>query len=104
MHLTSNHFDTINKVLKLLLYGFSRINGTETAPFLPDSVDIMAIDNLPSELPRDASAFFGRQLLEKILPELLKGKQSPSICRGMVTEEGHLTEAFRYLTDYVAGK
>ena len=86
------------------VYGFSRINGTETAPFLPDSVDIMAIDNLPSELPRDASAFFGRQLLEKILPELLKGKQSPSICRGMVTEEGHLTEAFRYLTDYVAGK
>jgi hypothetical protein len=83
------------------VYGFSRESGEETAPFLPDSVDIMAIDNLPSELPRDASAFFGRQLLEKILPELLKGKQSPAIGRGMVTEDGHLTEAFRYLTDYV---
>lgn len=85
------------------VFGFSRITGEETAPFQPDSIDIMAIDNLPSELPRDASAFFGRQLLEKILPELVKGKQSPAILRGMITENGDLTEPFRYLDDYVQG-
>jgi alanine dehydrogenase len=86
------------------VYGFSRFTGTETPPFQPDSVDIMAIDNLPSELPRDASAFFGRQLLDKILPELLIGRESPAIRRGMITESGHLTEAFEYLQPYVMGK
>ncbi len=86
------------------VYGFSRSTGQETAPFMPDSIDIMAIDNLPSELPRDASAFFGRQLLDKILPELLLGRQSPAIRRGMITESGHLTEEFSYLSGYVAGE
>ena len=86
------------------VFGFSRANAQETAPFQPDSIDIMAIDNLPSELPRDASAFFGRQLLEKILAELLKGRNSPALCRGMITENGQLTEPFQYLSDYVKGE
>jgi alanine dehydrogenase len=83
------------------VYGFDPATGLETPAFQPGSVDVMAIDNLPSELPRDASAFFGRQLLEKILPELLKGRQSAAICRGMIAENGALTEAFDYLEDYV---
>jgi hypothetical protein len=61
----------------------------------------MAIDNLPSELPRDASAFFGRQLLGAIFPELLQGRESAVIRRGMLTEDRKLTEPFEYLTDYV---
>jgi len=83
------------------VYGFDPITGLETAPYLPHVVDMMTIDNLPSELPRDASAFFGRQLLEKILPELLKGRESAAICRGMIAEKGALTEEFAYLGDYV---
>jgi hypothetical protein len=83
------------------VYGFDPVAGVETAPYLPHVVDMMTIDNLPSELPRDASAFFGRQLLEKILPELLKGRESAAICRGMITEKGALTEEFAYLDDYV---
>ena len=83
------------------VYGFDPISGLETPPYQPTSVDMMTIDNLPSELPRDASAFFGRQLLEKILPELLKGRESAAICRGMIAENGALTEAFAYLEDYV---
>jgi hypothetical protein len=86
------------------VYGFSRVTGEETAAFQPESIDMMAIDNLPSELPRDASAFFGRQLLDKILPELLVGRESAAIRRGMITEAGQLTEAFQYLSDYAAGK
>ena len=85
------------------VYGFSRSTGRETPPFQHDSIDIMAIDNLPSELPRDASAFFGRQLLDKILPELLIGRQSPALRRGMIAENGHLTEPFAYLNDYALG-
>ena len=83
------------------VYGFDPVTGLETPPYLPHVVDMMTIDNLPSELPRDASAFFGRQLLEKILPELLKGRESAAICRGMITEKGALTEEFAYLEDYV---
>jgi len=86
------------------VYGFAPATGLETPPHQPDSVDVMAIDNLPSELPRDASAFFGRQLLEKILPELLRGRASDAIRRGMIAENGHLTAEFDYLTDYVAAK
>jgi alanine dehydrogenase len=85
------------------VYGFNPVSGQETAPYLPDGIDMMTIDNLPSELPRDASAFFGRQLLERILPELLKGRASDAICRGMITENGALTEEFGYLEDFVRG-
>lgn len=85
------------------VYGFDPQTGQECAPYQVQSVDVMAIDNLPSELPRDASAFFGRQLLEKVLPELLKGRQSPAICRGMIAENGALTQEFSYLQDYVQG-
>jgi len=84
------------------VYGYDPKTGLETLPFQPGSVDVMAIDNLPSELPRDASAFFGRQLLGEILPELLQGYQSEVVRRGMMTENGALTERFRYLEDYVA--
>jgi len=83
------------------VYGFDPILGVETAPYQSHVVDMMTIDNLPSELPRDASAFFGRQLLERILPELLKGRESAAICRGMIAENGALTEEFAYLEDYV---
>ncbi|MBV6441807.1 MAG: hypothetical protein EPGJADBJ_03497 [Saprospiraceae bacterium] len=84
------------------VYGFNPQSGLECPPYRKDSVDVMAIDNLPSELPRDASAFFGRQLLEKILPELLKGRASGAILRGMIAENGSLTAGFNYLADYVA--
>lgn len=84
------------------VYGFDPVGGAETPPYQTGSIDVMAIDNLPSELPRDASAFFGRQLLEKILPELLKGRASEAIRRGMIAENGRLTPEFGYLTDYVA--
>lgn len=84
------------------VFSFDPKTGQETPPYLPGSVDVMSIDNLPSELPRDASAFFGRQLLEKILPELLHGRASDAIRRGMIAENGNLTPEFRYLIDYVA--
>lgn len=83
------------------VYGFDPVRNSEIPAFEVQGVDMMTIDNLPSELPRDASAFFGRQLLEKILPELLKGRESAAICRGMITEEGALTQEFDYLSEYV---
>jgi alanine dehydrogenase len=83
------------------VYGFEPVSGQETRAFHSGSVDMMAIDNLPSELPRDASAFFGKQLIDNILPELLRVGDSAVIQRGTIAAGGNLTEPFAYLFDYV---
>ena len=83
------------------VYGFDPRTRSECAAFQPDTVDVMAIDNLPSELPRDASVFFGKQLIDNVLPELLHVEDSAVIQRATITDQGHLTEHYEYLTDYV---
>jgi alanine dehydrogenase len=83
------------------VYGYNPHTGEIAPPFQSDTVDVMAIDNLPSELPRDASAFFGKQLIDHVLPELLVGPQSAIIHRATIAEKGHLTERYGYLADYV---
>jgi len=65
-----------------------------------DSISVMAIDNLPSELPRDASEDFGEQLSRHVIPELLKDS-SAVLDRATVTKEGDLTVEFIYLRDFV---
>ncbi len=67
-------------------------------------VTVMAVDNLPCELPRDASRDFGRMLIEEVLPNFLGEDKIGMQKRSIITHGGTLTEAFSYLTDYVAGK
>ncbi len=68
-------------------------------------VTVMAVDNLPCELPRSASEEFGKDLIDKVLPVLLNDPdQDDIIRRATITENGALTKAFEYLADYVAGK
>ncbi len=83
------------------VYGVNRQTGAECVPFDKNGVDVMAIDNLPSELPRDASGFFGKQLIDNILPELLHDRDSAVIARATIAENGELTEPYTYLSDYV---
>ncbi|MCK5102055.1 MAG: alanine dehydrogenase, partial [Cyclobacteriaceae bacterium] len=64
----------------------------------------MAIDNLPNELPRDASESFGEQLIKFVLPELLKDGDQPIIKNATIAEDGDLTEKFDYLRDYLIGR
>ncbi|HOY05514.1 MAG TPA: NAD(P)-dependent oxidoreductase [Saprospiraceae bacterium] len=85
------------------VFGFDPKTGLETAPYQSGSIDVMAIDNLPSELPRDASVFFGEQLMIFILPELIRASQSDVLRRATITDQGALTPAFEYLSDYVTG-
>jgi saccharopine dehydrogenase (NAD+, L-lysine forming) len=85
------------------VFGFDPATGQECSPYQPASVDVMAIDNLPSELPRDASAFFGRQLIQNVLPELVKGRESAAIMRGMIAEKGALGPNFQYLEEWAMG-
>jgi hypothetical protein len=83
-------------------YGYNPQTGELTQTFQEDSIDIMAIDNLPNELPRDASEDFGNMIISRIVPELLKGGQSEMIRNATIAENGQLTEHYSYLSDYVA--
>ena len=60
----------------------------------------MAIDNLPSELPRDSSKFFGNILKNKIIP-LLEDDNIEILKEATITSDGNLTEKYQYLEDYV---
>ncbi|MFC0772914.1 NAD(P)-dependent oxidoreductase [Terrimonas alba] len=85
------------------IYGIDRTTLQKTAPYLPNSIDIMAVGNLPNELPRDASRYFGEQLIKYVLDDLVKGG-SLIIQRATMTEDGQLTEPYMYLKDYAEGK
>lgn len=82
------------------IYGVDKATFEKTAPYLPNSIDVMAVGNLPNELPRDASRYFGEQLIKFVLDDLLKGG-SPIIERATMTNEGRLTPEYEYLQDYV---
>ncbi|MBC7721147.1 MAG: alanine dehydrogenase, partial [Pedobacter sp.] len=83
------------------VYGIDRKTHLKTPPFLPTSIDIMAVGNLPNELPRDASNYFGEQLIKYVLDDVLSGG-SDLIDRATMTKDGQLTERFEYLADYAA--
>jgi hypothetical protein len=84
------------------VYGVDRHTYQKTAPYQRNSVDVIAVGNLPNELPRDASRYFGQQLIKYILPDLLK-EGSPIITNATIVQEGVLTPPFAYLEDYAAG-
>ena len=82
-------------------FGYNAQSGVVTEPFLTNVIDVMAIDNLPNELPRDASEDFGNMLMSRIIPELKK-QESPILFRATIAINGRLNTPYQYLTDYVA--
>ncbi|MBR9999822.1 MAG: alanine dehydrogenase [Cyclobacteriaceae bacterium] len=87
-------------------YDYNPSTGTEEPAFChADNISVMAVDNLPNELPREASNSFGRILIEKIFPNLVYGDENEMIRRATITLNGKLTPRYKYLQDYVdAGK
>lgn len=84
-------------------YGYNRATGEECAFDDPAGVTVMAVDNLPCELPRDASEGFGRELIEHVLPLLVEGDADGILAGASETDaSGALTPAYAYLADYVA--
>ncbi|MES2003602.1 MAG: NAD(P)-dependent oxidoreductase [Bacteroidota bacterium] len=81
------------------VYGVDKMSGAKTEAYRDGSVDVMAVGNLPNELPRDASRYFGEQLIKYVLDDMHKGS-SLAIERATILKEGKLTEAFGYLADY----
>ena len=66
-------------------------------------IAVMAVDNLPCELPKDASEDFGNEMLEKIFPSLINGDNEKIISNATICKDGVLTPNFRYLRDYLNG-
>lgn len=85
-------------------YGYDPMTENIVEPFDRNTITVMAIDNLPCELPRDASDGFGKHLIERVLPSLFGNDDQGIIERASILRDGKLTERFRYLTDYVSGK
>jgi hypothetical protein len=84
------------------VYGYHPHKERECEPFTSYSIDVMAVDNLPNELPRDASKNFGELFMEKIIPALLKDHDE-MIDRATLARDGELSSHFEYLSDYVKG-
>lgn len=81
------------------VYGVNKMTGERTAPYVEGSVDVMAVGNLPNELPRDASRYFGEQLIKYILDDLITGS-SKIIDEAMIIDKGKLTDNFLYMKNY----
>jgi saccharopine dehydrogenase (NAD+, L-lysine forming) len=84
-------------------YGYDVPTGSEREAGAPGTITVMAVDNLPCELPRDASEFFGRDLLEKVMPHIVADHGDEMMARATIAQEGELTGPYRYLHEYAMG-
>ncbi|UOK43965.1 MULTISPECIES: NAD(P)-dependent oxidoreductase [Flavobacterium] len=85
-------------------YGYYPSEGREVDVNHPGAIIVMAVDNLPCELPKDASEGFGEMFLEHVIPAFYNNDKDGILERAKITENGKLTERFKYLQDYVDGK
>ena len=86
------------------IYGYNRFTGEEAEPYEEDSITVMAVDNLPCEVPKDASSGFGDDLIDKVIPLFMGDDPDEILARATIAENGQLTKYFSYLQEYVAGK
>ena len=85
-------------------YGYDRETGSETDFMDPKSIGVMAVDNLPCELPRDASEGFGEMFLEHVIPAFFDEDKEDILGRARMTWNGKLTPLYSYLQDFVEGQ
>ena len=85
-------------------YGYDPNTEKEVAYDAKGAITVMAVDNLPCELPKDASEGFGETFLEHVIPAFFNNDEREILKRAKMTENGQLTKRFSYLQDYVNGK
>lgn len=83
------------------VYGVDKDTLKQTDPYLMNSIDVMAVSNLPNELPKDASRYFGEQLIKHVLGDILNGG-SKMLDKATELRNGELTPDFEYLKDYIS--
>lgn len=85
-------------------YGYHPADQAETPYDQPEAIAVMAIDNLPCELPFDASEDFGNELIKHVLPLLIEGDRDGILEGATQTDlNGQLTPKFAYLKEYAEG-
>ncbi|GAA4886050.1 NAD(P)-dependent oxidoreductase [Flaviramulus aquimarinus] len=85
------------------IYGYDPNTESEIDFKDDNAIVVMAVDNLPCELPQDASEGFGEQFLKHVIPAFFNNDADGVLQRAKITENGKLTERFSYLQDYVDG-
>ncbi|MGC1471748.1 MAG: NAD(P)-dependent oxidoreductase [Psychroserpens sp.] len=86
-------------------YGYHPLTEKETSFNAKDAITMMAVDNLPCELPKDASEGFGEMFLEHVIPAFFNDDARGILKRAKITtSDGKLTERFSYLQDFVDNK
>ncbi len=86
------------------IYGYDPISETEVDFKSEKAIAVMAVDNLPCELPRDASVGFGEAFLKNVIPAFFNDDEDGVLLRARMTQNGKLTERYSYLQDFVDGK
>ncbi len=84
-------------------YGYDPNTEKEVPIDHPGAIAVMAVDNLPCELPKDASEGFGEMFLKYVIPAFHTDDSDGILERALMTKNGKLTERYTYLQDYVAG-
>ncbi|CAM4145123.1 NAD(P)-dependent oxidoreductase [Gillisia limnaea] len=82
-------------------YGYDPQTGGEVDFRQKGAITVMAVDNLPCELPKDASEGFGEMFLKQVIPAFFNGDKNGILKRAKMTENGKLTARFQYLQDFV---
>ncbi|MFY0603656.1 MAG: alanine dehydrogenase [Flavobacteriaceae bacterium] len=85
------------------IYGYDPESESEIHFKASSAIVVMAVDNLPCELPKDASEGFGELFLEHVIPAFFNNDKDGVLYRAKMTENGKLTERYSYLQDYVDG-
>jgi alanine dehydrogenase len=86
------------------IYGYHPEKEIEVDYKDENAIVVMAVDNLPCELPKDASEGFGEMFLDNVIPAFFNDDKNGVLARAKMTENGKLTQRFSYLQDYVDGK
>lgn len=86
------------------IYGYLAATEQEVDFKNPNAIAVMAVDNLPCELPKDASEGFGKSFSEHVIPAFFNNDKEGVLQRARMTKNGKLTERFSYLQDFVDGE
>ena len=86
------------------IFGYLPSKGIEVDMFHPGSIAVMSIDNLPCELPKDASEGFGEMFMKHVIPAFFNDDAEGILHRAQITNNGKLTDRFSYLQDFVNQK
>lgn len=86
------------------IYGYNPKAKKEMDYKNKSAIAVMAVDNLPCELPRDASEGFGEAFLKNVIPAFFNGDKDGVLQRARMTQNGKLSGRYSYLQDYVDGK